>query len=365
MKTLGLDPPAGRVRAHRRLFRAARVRDRPARRRSTAATPISRCGSIRTSTRTSSRAMPIVTISLKPIGGIPGDASADQIDLMADLAERYSHRRTARHPRAEHRPAARPQARSLRDLAGARRGRAGHRQSRSDQRHHRLPRPRLLQPRQRPLDPGRAEDRRRASPIPTASAISASSSSRSRAASTPAAITMPATSASSASIGRARRITSCCSADRARRMRASPRSSAPASPRTASSMRSRRRPTSICASAPRASASSTPIAASAWRRSRRRSMGELPALPRRRAPRGAGRHARRLPRPDQRHRRPARIGRGCARADPASRPARADRDRLPQIPRRARLFGRAHPARGRLSRASCARRATCWSIRSR
>ncbi len=32
----------------------------------------------------------IVTISLKPIGGIPGDASADQIDVMADLAERYS-----------------------------------------------------------------------------------------------------------------------------------------------------------------------------------------------------------------------------------------------------------------------------------
>jgi sulfite reductase (NADPH) hemoprotein beta-component len=32
----------------------------------------------------------VVTISLKPVGGIPGDASADQIDLMADLAERYS-----------------------------------------------------------------------------------------------------------------------------------------------------------------------------------------------------------------------------------------------------------------------------------
>ncbi len=32
----------------------------------------------------------IVNISLKPIGGIPGDASADQIDLMADLAERFS-----------------------------------------------------------------------------------------------------------------------------------------------------------------------------------------------------------------------------------------------------------------------------------
>ncbi len=33
----------------------------------------------------------IVTISLKPIGGIPGDASADQMDGVADLAERYSH----------------------------------------------------------------------------------------------------------------------------------------------------------------------------------------------------------------------------------------------------------------------------------
>ncbi|MEO8894405.1 MAG: nitrite/sulfite reductase, partial [Rhizomicrobium sp.] len=28
--------------------------------------------------------------SLKPVGGIPGDASADQIDLMAEMAERYS-----------------------------------------------------------------------------------------------------------------------------------------------------------------------------------------------------------------------------------------------------------------------------------
>ena len=31
-----------------------------------------------------------VTISLKPIGGIPGDASADQMDVMAELAEKYS-----------------------------------------------------------------------------------------------------------------------------------------------------------------------------------------------------------------------------------------------------------------------------------
>ncbi|HAJ45260.1 MAG TPA: sulfite reductase, partial [Alphaproteobacteria bacterium] len=31
-----------------------------------------------------------VTISLKPIGGIPGDASAAQLDAVADLAERFS-----------------------------------------------------------------------------------------------------------------------------------------------------------------------------------------------------------------------------------------------------------------------------------
>ncbi len=32
----------------------------------------------------------IVNVSLKPAGGIPGDASADQIDLLADLGQRYS-----------------------------------------------------------------------------------------------------------------------------------------------------------------------------------------------------------------------------------------------------------------------------------
>ncbi len=32
----------------------------------------------------------IVTISLKPIGGIPGDATSDQMDVVADLAERFS-----------------------------------------------------------------------------------------------------------------------------------------------------------------------------------------------------------------------------------------------------------------------------------
>ena len=33
----------------------------------------------------------IVTISLKPIGGIPGDATAEQMEAVADLAERYGH----------------------------------------------------------------------------------------------------------------------------------------------------------------------------------------------------------------------------------------------------------------------------------
>ena len=33
----------------------------------------------------------VVNISLKPIGGIPGDATAEQMDAVADLAERYSH----------------------------------------------------------------------------------------------------------------------------------------------------------------------------------------------------------------------------------------------------------------------------------
>src|ERR1044072_99556 len=32
----------------------------------------------------------IVTISLKPIGAPPGDATADQMDAVADLAEKYS-----------------------------------------------------------------------------------------------------------------------------------------------------------------------------------------------------------------------------------------------------------------------------------
>ena len=32
----------------------------------------------------------IVTLSLKPVGGPPGDATADQMDAIADLAQKYS-----------------------------------------------------------------------------------------------------------------------------------------------------------------------------------------------------------------------------------------------------------------------------------
>jgi sulfite reductase (NADPH) hemoprotein beta-component len=32
----------------------------------------------------------VITVSLKPIGGVPGDSSADQMDAVADLAEDYS-----------------------------------------------------------------------------------------------------------------------------------------------------------------------------------------------------------------------------------------------------------------------------------
>ena len=103
----------------------------------------------------------IATISLKPIGGIPGDASADQIRLMADLAERLFSFDELRVTHAQN--IVLPHVRKADlyalwqelDAAGL-----ADRQPRSGQRHHRLPGPRLLQPRQCPLDPGRAEDRR-------------------------------------------------------------------------------------------------------------------------------------------------------------------------------------------------------------
>ena len=91
------DRPAGRgTRAHRRLFRPAatdarrqpRCIDRGATaraiRRSTAG-----CGSTSLTHRVPGHA--IVNISLKEPGKVPGDATADQMDAVADLAERFSH----------------------------------------------------------------------------------------------------------------------------------------------------------------------------------------------------------------------------------------------------------------------------------
>ena len=99
----------------------------------------------------------IVTLSLKPIGAPPGDATAEQMDAIADLADRYSfgeirvgHEQNLvlPHVRAA-RPAGALAARSKR--IGARDA-----ECRARLRHHRLPGPRLLQPRQCALDPGGA-----------------------------------------------------------------------------------------------------------------------------------------------------------------------------------------------------------------
>ena len=53
-------------------------------------TPISRCGWTATAIAHKQPGYSIATISLKPVGGIPGDATADQIRLMADLAKQYT-----------------------------------------------------------------------------------------------------------------------------------------------------------------------------------------------------------------------------------------------------------------------------------
>ena len=63
----------------------------------------------------------IVTISLKAHGATPGDATADQMRVIADLAERYGSRRDPDQPRAELHSA--PRAQALR--AGGACGRCG------------------------------------------------------------------------------------------------------------------------------------------------------------------------------------------------------------------------------------------------
>ncbi len=65
----------------------------------------------------------IVTLSLKPEGAPPGDATSEQMDAIADLADRYSFGRNPGRARAEPGSAARRAARPAGPLAGARQDR--------------------------------------------------------------------------------------------------------------------------------------------------------------------------------------------------------------------------------------------------
>ncbi len=98
----------------------------------------------------------IVVISLKPVGGPPGDATAEQMDALADLADRYSfgeirvgHEQNLALPHV-----------AKRDLAcaveGARQARSRHAERQSGLRHHRLPGAGLLLAGERALDSDRA-----------------------------------------------------------------------------------------------------------------------------------------------------------------------------------------------------------------
>ncbi len=89
-------PARGRGPPHRGLFRAARPDAAPGRKRRAASAPAppirrSAPGSTQNTVPHRATGYAVVTVSLKPIGGTPGDATADQMELIADLAERYSH----------------------------------------------------------------------------------------------------------------------------------------------------------------------------------------------------------------------------------------------------------------------------------
>ena len=116
----------------------------------------------------------IVTMSLKRSAGRRATPRAEQMDAVADLAERYSlgelrvtHEQNLVLPHV-----ARDDLPAVYDGAG--RARPRHAQHRPDHRHHRLPGPRLLRARQRPLDPDRPAASRSVSPIRSGSARSAS-----------------------------------------------------------------------------------------------------------------------------------------------------------------------------------------------
>ncbi|WP_375381135.1 nitrite/sulfite reductase [uncultured Sphingomonas sp.] len=89
VKALGIDPPAAELARITAMFAAPAFEDASRHPRESGNDGFEQwCAQ-----NTAAHKQPgyaIVTISLKPVGGIPGDASADQIDLMADLAMRYS-----------------------------------------------------------------------------------------------------------------------------------------------------------------------------------------------------------------------------------------------------------------------------------
>src|SRR5579859_1200143 len=89
VKTLGLDPPAGEFERIAAFF-APPAWDRGLSDELDLSDPDFKLWVDQNVAAHKQPGYAIATISLKPIGGIPGDASAEQMELMADLAERYS-----------------------------------------------------------------------------------------------------------------------------------------------------------------------------------------------------------------------------------------------------------------------------------
>jgi sulfite reductase (NADPH) hemoprotein beta-component len=89
MQTLGLEPPAAELARIKVMF-APPAFDKPAHDSVDRSDPDFAVWLDNNVHAHKQPGYALVTISLKPIGGIPGDASADQIRLMADLAEKHS-----------------------------------------------------------------------------------------------------------------------------------------------------------------------------------------------------------------------------------------------------------------------------------
>ncbi|MBH9537267.1 nitrite/sulfite reductase [Novosphingopyxis sp. YJ-S2-01] len=89
IKTLNLDPPAAELERIQAFFAAPAFED-DAPTQVDLTDPDFRIWHDQNVAEHKHPGYAIATISLKPVGGIPGDATADQMDLMADLAEQYS-----------------------------------------------------------------------------------------------------------------------------------------------------------------------------------------------------------------------------------------------------------------------------------